>query len=143
MDDIYNYNYGWQPEQEKPNAMTFFFTDRAIYRPGQTIQYKGICIWVDHAKDDYHTLKAEQLTVVFMDPNGKEIARQKQRANDFGSFSGSFTAPRDRLMGQMTLHVDGRATGNAYVRVEEDARMHKRGLWKGACRVAQGASMTI
>lgn len=121
IDDIYNYS--WQnPEEEKPRAMTFFFTDRAIYRPGQIIQYKGICLWADHSKDNYRTLKDEQLTVVFRDANGKEIARQKHRANDYGSFAGSFTAPRDRLMGQMTLFVEGRAEGSAYFRVEEYKR---------------------
>jgi uncharacterized protein YfaS (alpha-2-macroglobulin family) len=121
IDDIYN--YAWQnPEDEKPNAMTVFFTDRAIYRPGQTIQYKGICLWVDRAKDNYRTLKDEEATVVFRDPNGKEIARQKHRANDYGSFAGSFTAPRDRLMGQMALVVEGRAQGTAGFRVEEYKR---------------------
>ena len=54
--------------------------------------------------------------------NGKEIARQKQRANDYGSFAGSFTAPRDRLMGQMSLQVEGRAQGVARFRVEEYKR---------------------
>src|SRR5205823_13505954 len=50
------------------------------------------------------------------------ISRQKQRANDFGSFTGSFTAPRDRLMGQMMLQVEGRAQGQTWVRVEEYKR---------------------
>ena len=98
---------------QRPAAQTVFFTDRAIYRPGQTIQYKGICLWVDQAKDNYEVLKGEQLTVVFKDVNGKEVARQKQRANDYGSFAGSFTAPRDRLMGQMSLQAEGRAQGAA------------------------------
>ena len=57
---------------------------------------------MDQAKDNYEVLKGEAVTVVFKDVNGKEVARQKQRANDYGSFAGSFTAPRDRLMGQMT-----------------------------------------
>ncbi|MGH7968689.1 MAG: MG2 domain-containing protein, partial [Limisphaerales bacterium] len=115
--------YGWQGQPpERPQAQTVFFTDRAIYRPGQTIQYKGICLWVDQAKDNYEVLKGEELTVVFRDSNGKEIARQKERANDFGSFAGSFTAPRDRLMGQMILGVEGRAQGQAWVRVEEYKR---------------------
>ncbi len=96
------WGYGWQtPPPPQPAAQTVFFLDRAIYRPGQTVQYKGICLWVDQAQDSYQVLKGEELTVVFHDPNGKEIARQKQRANDYGSFTGSFTAPRDRLMGQM------------------------------------------
>ena len=47
------------------------------------------------------------MTVIFADANGKEIARQTQRTNDYGSFSGSFTAPRDRLMGRMTIRVEG------------------------------------
>ncbi|HWH70885.1 MAG TPA: MG2 domain-containing protein, partial [Candidatus Sulfotelmatobacter sp.] len=115
--------YEWQSRPEPPLIVTtIFFTDRALYRPGQTIQYKGICLWADQAKDTYKVLKGEELTVVFRDPNGKEIARQKQRANDYGSFAGSFTAPRDRLMGQMSLQVEGRAQGTAAVRVEEYKR---------------------
>lgn len=115
--------YEWQVQRpERANAQTVFFTDRSIYRPGQTIQFKGICLWVDQNKDNYEVLKGERLTVIFRDPNGKEIARQQQRANDYGSFSGSFTAPRDRLMGQMSLLVEGRAIGQTAVRVEEYKR---------------------
>jgi hypothetical protein len=121
MGDIWT--FGWQePPPPRPEAKTIFFTDRSIYRPGQTIQYKGICLWVDQGKDSYEVLKGEELTVVFRDVNGKEVARQKQRANDYGSFTGSFTAPRDRLMGQMSLQVEGRAQGHAYFRVEEYKR---------------------
>ena len=62
------------------------------------------------------------MTVVFNDTNGKEVARQQQRANDYGSFAGSFTAPRDRLMGEMSLLAQGRAQGAASFRVEEYKR---------------------
>jgi hypothetical protein len=115
--------YPWnQREEQRPDATTIFFTDRAIYRPGQTIQYKGLCLWVDQRKDNYETLKGEEVTVVFYDANGKEVARQQQRANGYGSFAGSFTAPRDRLMGQMSLRAEGRAQGYAQFRVEEYKR---------------------
>ena len=30
-----------------PFELTVFFTDRALYRPGQTIHFKGICVAVD------------------------------------------------------------------------------------------------
>jgi hypothetical protein len=115
--------YQWNQRQERgPYAATVFFTDRAIYRPGQMIQYKGICIWADQTKDNYETLKGEPVTVVFRDANGKEVARQTQRANDYGSFAGSFTAPRDRLMGAMMLYAEGRASGASQFRVEEYKR---------------------
>ncbi len=113
----------WRGEEQPMPPQTIFFTDRSIYRPGQTVHYKGICLSVDQAKNDYQVLKGESLTVVFQDPNGKEIARQKQQANDYGSFSGSFTTPRDRVMGSMSLMVvDSRAAGTTAFRVEEYKR---------------------
>ncbi|MBI4025679.1 MAG: hypothetical protein HY360_11915 [Verrucomicrobia bacterium] len=109
-------------EIEGLHQQTLFFTDRTIYRPGQTIQYKGICASVDHVTNDYKVLASQAVTVIFSDPNNKEIARQERQANDYGSFSGSFTAPRDRLMGWMNLRVQGAPPGYAAVRVEEYKR---------------------
>jgi hypothetical protein len=106
----------------KPYSRTVFFTDRSLYRPGQTIQYKGICIRVDQEADDYKVLANEAVTVVFQDHNGKEIARTQLRTNDYGSFSGSFTAPTDRLTGRMTIRVDGAQQGAASFNVEEYKR---------------------
>jgi hypothetical protein len=105
-----------------PHVQTVFFTDRALYRPGQTIQYKGICLRVDQRGDNYELLRGRKVTVVFSDPNGKEIAKAEHACNDYGSFSGSFTAPRDRLMGRMTINVPGGPFGQASFNVEEYKR---------------------
>jgi hypothetical protein len=105
-----------------PKEQTAFFTDRSLYRPGQTIHYKGICIRTDTVGDNYQTLAGRSLTVVFRDTNGQEIASQGQRCNDYGSFSGSFTAPRDRLMGRMSLIVEHGPDGSSYFNVEEYKR---------------------
>ena len=104
-----------------PQKHVVFFTDRSLYRPGQTIYYKGIAILVDQEGDDYKVLPNERVNVVFSDVNGKEIARQSPGTNDYGSFSGNFTAPRDRLMGRMTIRAD-RLQGNTWVNVEEYKR---------------------
>ena len=98
----------WDNRAARPHDSTIFFTDRSLYRPGQTIQYKGHL----HPRrpggaTTTRCWPTRALTVVFTDANGKEIARRKHRTNDYGSFSGSFTAPRDRLMGRMTIRVEG------------------------------------
>src|SRR5262249_30628870 len=93
-----------------------------LYRPGQTIQFKGICVAVDQNQDNYKTIKGRDVTVVFQDVNAKEIERLKLRSNDYGSISGSVTAPRDRLMGRMTIRVDGEPAGATQVSVEEYKR---------------------
>ena len=90
---------------ERFGAQTVFFTDRALYRPGQTISYKGVSICYDHKAGNYFAVDDDRITVVFKDPNGKEIARADHRTNDYGSFSGVFTAPRDRVMGRMSIEV--------------------------------------
>jgi len=117
--DYRNYKRDMNP---RPYIRTIFFTDRSLYRPGQTIQYKGIAIDVKQAENNYKTLAGRTLTVVFVDRNNKEIARQQHRTNDYGSFGGSFTAPRDRLMGRMTIRVDGEPRGSASFNVEEYKR---------------------
>ncbi len=120
-DDLWLYDQG-DPNSAQPYATVTYFTDRAIYRPGQMIHYKGICLWIDQAKDNYELLKNEKVTAVFKDVNGKEIARQTHTANDYGSFSGSFTAPRDRVLGHMSIQSEGRAHGQAGFLVEEYKR---------------------
>ncbi len=117
--EYYFYRYDNQP---KPFSRTFFFTDRSLYRPGQTIQFKGICIRVDQEQDNYAAIGGQVVSVVFADVNGKEIAKQQHRTNDYGSFGGSFTAPRDRLMGQMSIRVEGEPGGATNVSVEEYKR---------------------
>jgi len=114
--------YSYETRQPDPQEQTVFFTDRSLYRPGQTVQYKGICLRVDSAKDNYDVLEGRKLTVVFSDPNGKEIAKAEHQCNDYGSFSGSFTAPRDRVMGRMTINVPNGPFGQASFNVEEYKR---------------------
>ncbi|HPM80284.1 MAG TPA: alpha-2-macroglobulin family protein [Candidatus Anammoximicrobium sp.] len=117
-----NYSTYRGDQREQPYQRTFFFTDRSLYRPGQTIQYKGISVRVETEADKYEILANHAVTSVFQDVNGQEIARQQHRTNDFGSFSGSFTAPRDRLMGRMTVRVEGDAPGETSFNVEEYKR---------------------
>ncbi|HLP03362.1 MAG TPA: alpha-2-macroglobulin family protein [Opitutaceae bacterium] len=108
-------------DPDRADTHTTFFTDRAIYRPGQTISYKGISIRYDQNAGKYSAIAGLKLTIVFNDPNGQEIARTEQTTNDYGSFSGVFTAPRDRVTGMMSISVLGRSS-STHFNVEEYKR---------------------
>ncbi len=118
----------WDPiwkgnERERslqPESRVAFFTDRAIYRPGQTVQYKGVCFLSDKQNGQYHTVSSKTVIVKFSDGSGKRIAEQTVKSNDYGSFSGSFTVPRDRGTGQMSLKIED--MGQTVFRVEEYKR---------------------
>jgi len=103
-----------------PETRIAFFTDRAIYRPGQTVQYKGVYFVTDRQNGLYHTVGGKDLKVRMNDGNGKVVAEQVVKSNDYGSFSGCFTAPRDRGTGRMSIEAEG--LGQATFRVEEYKR---------------------
>ncbi|MBN2400173.1 MAG: hypothetical protein JXI33_07510, partial [Candidatus Aminicenantes bacterium] len=111
----------YRRDQERARRQIVFFTDRSLYRPGQTIYFKGIAVQVDIAKNDYRLLPGQDIVVSFLDNNNHEVAKQTLRSNDFGSISGTFIAPADRLTGQMNL-ASSNFSGSAYFRVEEYKR---------------------
>ncbi len=106
----------------QPYGQTIFFTDRSLYRPGQTIQFKGICLKAEPEQDNYQTLPNKAVTVVFRDVSGQEITKLALQTNDYGSFAGSVTAPRDRIAGRMSLSVQEGVPGQTLVTVEEYKR---------------------
>jgi len=99
------------------HTVTRFFTDRTIYRPGQTIYFKGIV--TSQSKEKKELRKNYSTTVYFYDVNSQEIAHKEVTTNQFGSFEGSFTAPFGVLTGSMRIQ-DG--NGSTYFRVEEYKR---------------------
>ncbi len=135
MDPQMLYAYGENPPQT--NEMVFFFTDRGLYRPGQEIRFKGIAVRVSHNSDTYDVITDREILVTFRDVNGQEIANQKLTTNDFGSFSGQFTAPVGRLTGHMTINAMG-PHGSTGVQVEE----YKRPKFKVSLEVpTEGAKL--
>ncbi len=93
------------------------FTDRPIYRPGQTVYYKGI--YFEYAEDKNQILKESSVDIVFNDANRKEIEKTSKITNEFGTFHGSFTIPMGKLNGRMSINT---TYGSIDILVEEYKR---------------------
>ncbi|MCD8265448.1 MAG: MG2 domain-containing protein [Tannerellaceae bacterium] len=107
------YSYGPVPVTNESRDEIALFTDRGIYRPGQTFFFKGI-VYTTQDKNS-HTINNREVTVTLRDVNNKEVATRKLLSNSFGSFNGEFTLPDNVLTGTFTL-----STGNniTFIRVE-------------------------
>src|SRR4030095_2356371 len=106
----YTYNPG---NSDYTQITTHFFTDRAIYRPGQTVYFKGIVLETKNQKNP--VIKANYpVTVTFFDVNYQKVSSLDLTTNEYGSVNGSFIAPMGALTGQMHI-TDGH--GTAYVSV--------------------------
>ncbi len=103
---------------DRRHLQTLFYTDRAIYRPGQTLYFKGIIL--ERTGDSSRIQPDRETKVIFTDANGQKITEQMFRSNEFGSFNGSFSIPTGRLLGEMTIHNE---SGSVSVSVEEYKRL--------------------
>lgn len=103
-------------EDENPIDVSLF-TDRGIYRPGQTIFFKGIA----YVKDTNlpHVAEGKTFQVTFRDANNQEISTKPFATNKFGSFNGEFSIPKQTLSGTFTLSA---GDARAYIRIEEYKR---------------------
>ena len=110
------YMYGYN-NYEKPEIQTTIFTDRAIYRPGQIVYFKGICI--EYQKEERKVVTDYKQKVIFYDVNYQKVSDLTLTTNEFGTFNGSFTIPTGTLNGQFEIMTD---KGSKYIRVEEYKR---------------------
>jgi len=120
-DDQFNsdffYQYPVYQQEERSVVQTQFYTDRAIYRPGQVVYFKGI---ITERTGEKTIPKTNQSTrVIFTDANGQKVSEQTLITGEFGSFNGSFTAPLGLLPGQMTISNEN---GSVSFSVEEYKR---------------------
>jgi len=110
--------------ENRAQTRAFLFTDRSIYRPGQTVFFKGILLRTTDFGRKSVAVPNAAVDVTFYDANGQKVATQKLTSNDYGSFTGNFAAPTGGLTGQMRLEAvtAKESVGNEYVSVEEYKR---------------------
>jgi hypothetical protein len=117
MDD-YQYDYYYNDVSPPPpsgsskeNISVFLFTDRSIYRPGQSLYFKGIAVIRD-IPEKKNTIKTEYETWIYLrNANYQLVDSMKVKTNDYGSFSGKFQLPQSGLNGQFSLFMkDNRGT---------------------------------
>jgi TonB-dependent SusC/RagA subfamily outer membrane receptor len=95
-----NNNY----EDEERQAKMLLFLDRSIYRPGQTMYFKGIL--VEKEKGLKKVVPNTWVTVVIYDANYEELKEFRLKTNNYGSVHGEFTLPKNVLTGEFTIEMD-------------------------------------
>lgn len=96
------------------------FTDRSIYRPGQTVHASAISYIVKKGLDASVPGKSMELNFILRDANWKQVAEQKATTDEYGTASVDFELPKEGQTGLYSISVNGTAT--KYVRVEEYKR---------------------
>ncbi len=102
----YYLNQAYNPNHNNENiSSTFLFTDRSIYRPGQTVYFKGIMM-SSSGKEDFKTQSNHTAFITLRDVNNQEIKTLTLKTNDYGSFHGEFILPSSGLTGNYTIQTN-------------------------------------
>ena len=85
---------------------TKIYTDRRIYRPGQTVHAAAIAYTYNNKVYKGEALSGKQMTITLRDANRKEIAKRTVTTDEFGMASADFVLPEGGLTGIYTLRSD-------------------------------------
>ncbi|MEJ7914248.1 MAG: MG2 domain-containing protein, partial [Chitinophagaceae bacterium] len=108
LDEEQYYDLPYRPDEQvdkKEARKIFFFTDRALYRPGQTVYFKGIV--VSSNTGDHTIATSYKATVQLYDINDQIIDTLEVTTNNYGSFSGKFSLPKNNSTGAYSVGDKG------------------------------------
>ncbi len=100
----YASDYSENDEDENFKGKVEFYLDRAIYRPGQTVYYKGIAF--QKKKNKSSIVPNTSFKITIQDPNYTNFKEFEVTTNEFGSFSGEFVLPKNGLTGGFKIEAE-------------------------------------
>ncbi|MCL5773332.1 MAG: MG2 domain-containing protein, partial [Firmicutes bacterium] len=84
----------------------YAYTDRPIYRPNHTINYKAVIRKINEGEREYSNSPAIPVKVIVTDSFGSEIFLQDKVADEHGSISGNFTLGNEPALGTYTISFE-------------------------------------
>jgi uncharacterized protein YfaS (alpha-2-macroglobulin family) len=88
---------GYSPASDK----AYIYTDRPVYRPGQTVFFKGILRHRDGFK--YDVPEGKSLSIAINDSKGNRVYTKSLFTNRFGSFNGSLNLDGEAPLGGYSI----------------------------------------
>jgi len=129
--------------KREETAASMVYTDRSIYRPGQSILWKVVAYHGRAEIGRLETFPQAAVTLHLRDANNEIVQTAAVSTNAFGSAAGEFAIPPGRALG--AWRIESSLPGAANVRVEEYKRPTFEVKWdepKSAVRLNRDASLT-
>jgi uncharacterized protein YfaS (alpha-2-macroglobulin family) len=98
------YEFGIPLDLSQPEFFLYLYTDRPIYRPGQTVSYRGIMRHMSEARYDLPDMGEVNLLV--RDSEGEIVHQSKELLSSYGTFNGQFELNDDAALGMYVIQTD-------------------------------------
>ena len=101
---IEGYEFGVPTNYFTDPYSVYMYTEKPLYRPGQTVYFKGIVRAQDDARYSINPACDEAYTEIY-DPNGTMVFSGTLPLNDFATFNGDFALADEAALGYYTLNA--------------------------------------
>lgn len=115
-------NFFYYDEVKDSSIHCAVFSDRALYRPGQTVHISALVYQNNNRKVSRKVLSGKHITLALNDVNGKKVASKEVTTDDYGTAVADFILPSTSLTGMFSIAVSGGVTGYHNIQVEEYKR---------------------
>lgn len=108
--------------RDTPRLSGLVWSDRPLYRPGETIHVQAFARWMDDARREIRVPAGESFTLSLLDPQGQPLFERTVVLDDNGSAEESFVLSDRPDLGRYSMQLqapDGRAALRETLRVEE------------------------
>ena len=101
---IGTWDFGFEGSYYEEGYRSHVYTDREIYRPGQTVYFRGV---IRAEKDVQYSLPdLRRVTVRIYDANYEELFNEELTLNEFGSFDGEISLSDGASLGYYRIDVE-------------------------------------
>ena len=107
---------------ERVTASTVIYTDRSIYRPGQTVHAAAIAYKYYGDSQRGEVQKQQTMSLTLRDANYEEVATTTVTTDEYGMAAADFILPQVGKTGTYTLCSDSGGGASCYFTVEEYKR---------------------
>lgn len=112
--------FSFYERNENPQVISIF-TDRSIYRPGQTV-HAAIIAFNKLRHEDAEPVAGKEFTLVLRDANNRTVKEQQVTTDSFGKAATDFVLPSSGLTGNFTIRCLSDGSRSCSIRVEEYKR---------------------
>ncbi|MCI0550171.1 MAG: Ig-like domain-containing protein, partial [Anaerolineae bacterium] len=91
------WDFGYSQNVRSPHTQIYMYTDRPIYRPGQTVYFRGVARQAFNGR--YELPPINEFPLILRDANGTQLTTVNAQLSPYGTFNGQFELPENAVPG--------------------------------------------
>jgi hypothetical protein len=95
------WDFGYGFNAQPPHTEIYIYTDRPMYRPGQTVYFRGIARQAFNGR--YELPQINEVPITLRDANGTQLLSLNEPLSPYGTFHGEYQLPDDAVPGYYTF----------------------------------------